>query len=82
MKNEVVLFSQRFDFGISQFFKLNPKSFLTQTPRSRHLCYTGNAFQVSPQPDWQIDNGMFNNPVLYSIPVTQGGGGGRERGQN
>ena len=51
MKNEVVLFSQRFDFGISQFLKLNPKKFLTQTPRSRHLCYTGNAFQVSLQPD-------------------------------
>ena len=84
MKNEVVLFSQRFDFGISQFLKLNPKNFLTQTPRSRHLCYTGNAFQVSLQPDWQMDNGMFNNPVLactqsllHTVGEGRGGEGGR-----
>ena len=82
MKNEVVLFSQRFDFGISQFLKLNPKKFSTQTPRSLHFFYTGNAFQVSLQPDWQMDNGMFNNPVLactQSLLHTVGEGRGRTR---
>ena len=83
MKNEVVLCSQRFDFGISQFFKLIQKNFLTQTPRSCRLCYTGNAFQVSLQPDWQMDNGMFDNPVLVCTqPLLHKVGDGRGRGQN
>ena len=85
MKNEVVLFSQRFDFGISQFFKVNQQKILTQTPRSCHLCYTGNASQVSLQPDWQMDNGMFNNSVLACTQsllhtVGEGGGAGAELG--
>ena len=27
---------------------------------------TGNTFQISLQPDWQIDNGIFNRPIAHT----------------
>ena len=40
---------------------------------------TGSAFRVSFHLDWQIDNGIFNRPILTSTQILvhkDGGGGG------
>ena len=36
---------------------------------------TGIAFRISFQPDWQINNGFFNGPIIgaYSNPGTRVG---------
>ena len=30
---------------------------------------TGNTFQISLQPDWQIDNGIFNRPIIAHTQI-------------
>ena len=30
---------------------------------------TGNTFQISLQPDWQIANGIFNRPIIAHTQI-------------
>ena len=39
---------------------------------------TGNAFQISFQPDWQIDNGFVNWPIMARTQILEHTGGGAQ----
>ena len=33
---------------------------------------TGKAFRISLRPDWQIDSGIFNRPIMTSTQILAG----------
>ena len=56
---------------VSSVCQLAPISLFWASQQTQQI--TGNAFWISLQPDWQIDNGIFEqaNHSVYSIPGTQ-----------
>ena len=46
------------------------------TQRTQRI--TGSAFRISFHPDWQIDNGLFNRPIMTRTKSWYTGGGSKQ----